>query len=213
MSGLQEIKKKYNKTLISDGEKVLTYGAMTSEKIKEQNNYINGLINRFENDFNNLNLSELEELRLHYGIKTDKVNLIYQEGFVMFSNDVKRILDSMPLMVQGAISMMGRTINKDGCMKYNNDKPIQNIKGLMEYLKISKTSWNTISEYNEKYSIIKKVKMNGIWYMVLNPLFCSVGYEITSLKLYMFGKYLKDNNYITKLDYAYLCKKHGIIPE
>lgn len=215
MSTLAEIRRKHNSKKLITSEGVKTYGQLTSEKMKEETLYLNSLEERFEENPMSLTMEELINLKKRIGENPDKINLNYKNGFVMLSKDSfsKKALDEMPYDVQGIVQKLGRSINKNGCIIYDNNRPVQNISDLLGFLKITRKIWNKFSEYNDKFLIIKKEKIDNVWYLVMNPMFYSGNYEITYFRFLVFGRFLKENNYINELDYAILCKKHEIVPE
>lgn len=211
---INEIRKKYNSKKIVTDEGVTTYGKLTSEKINKEKTLYSKLESKFNKDPMSLSLDEIQVLR-NKSFNENKVNLKYKDGFIMLNAEgyMRELKRTIPYDVRGMIEELGSSINKNGCITYLNKKPIQNVSGIMEHLGISRKIWSKFNKYNQEYDILRKEKIDGVWYILLNPLFYSSSYEITYFKFLSFGKLLKENGYISELDYVLLCKKHEIIPE
>jgi hypothetical protein len=190
-----------------------TYGKLTSEKITEEKQYIIGLEEKLKEDPTSLTLEEIIFLKKQRGENTDKVNLIYKQGFVMVPKDdiTKAILNQLPFDIRGMVDKIRENSNLNSCIHYDDKTPISNLSGLKDFLGVSKRAWDKFSLYNKNFEIVKKAKLDGRWYLYLNPLIGNSKYEIDYFKFMTFGRLLKENGYLSELDYALLCKKHDTV--
>ena len=218
---IDEIRKRHNeKEYYSIEGNVKTLKELTNEKFRDEKSYIKNLEIAFRDNPMDLTFEEIQFLRQinnknKKGFNENKVNLVYKNGYVMLSRDTvaSEILNKMPYDIRGMVDKLGRSINKQGCILYDDNRPIQTISDIMDFLDISRKIWNKFKIYNDEYCIIKKEKIDGINYMVMNPLLFSSAYELSYFKFIVFGKTLRDGGYLDEYDYAFLCKIHQIVPE
>lgn len=170
------------------------------------------LLWKYENKPDELDIDEINILRKSiFKRKKDYVNLKYEKGFYMTSHDVREYLKKLSWTTRGVLNEIGFMVNSEGTLKYKNNRPIRSFSDLQEELQISNSVWNNVKKEIDEFEIIKKEKVDGNWYLALNPIYQSNSYEITYFKFLCFGKLLKDK-YLDKIDYLYLCKLFDITP-
>lgn len=200
-----------NVTYVIDGE------IITSEEYDEISKFISEenfkkLMWKYENKPDELDLEEIKLLRKSiFKRKKDFVNLKYEKGFYMVSHDVREYLGELSWDTRGILQEVGFMVNSEGTLKYKNNRPVRTFTDLQQELNISDGVWRKVKIEIDKFEIIKREKIDGEWYLALNPMYQSNSYEITYFKFLCFGKLLKDK-YLDKIDYLYLCKLFDITP-
>lgn len=220
---IKEIRKFHDdKTYFDENGNKSTYKELTINKFKDEKMTVQILENIFDDNYMNLTLEQIESLRNEShkmnkikGHDNNKVNLIYKEGFLMLSKckEIKKIRRDMPYDIRGILEEISLSANKNGIVINDGNYPIGSVTDLCKYLEINDRVWSKFKKYNDKYKILKKEKIDGIWYIVLNPIFSSSQYELDFYRFVTFGNTLFESGFIDKYDYAYLCKKFEIIPK
>jgi len=169
------------------------------------------LFSRLKNNPLELTIDELEIIRKLQGIKQPhKVNLKYAKGFYMVSQNEEIIYKNFNELTVYLLHMCGYRMNKDGLLKYKNGRAIKSFRELRDFYNLSPYKWRMIQRDNNKYNLIKEQPHDNETYLVVNPLYTSSQYEITMYKFMAFHKELKE--YLSAIEYLYLCKKFDIIP-
>jgi len=94
-------------------------------------------------------------------------------------------------------------------LMYQNNKPIESFEKLREELNITISTWkkNVMPEIN-KFNIVKKEKINGANYLVLNPLYSVKSRGINEYVFKCFHSELME--YIHPMQYILLSKVYSV---
>ena len=209
---IKEIRKFHDdKTYIDENGNKVTLKELTTNKFRDEKMTIQILKKVFDENYTNLTFEQIELLRDEHhkknktkGYDKNKVNIFYEDGFAMIpkGKEIQDIKRSMPYDIRGILDELSMSTNKNGIIVNDGNYAIRTISELCEYLKISRKIWNNFKQYNEKYNILKKEKINNKWYLVLSPIFSSTQYELDFYRFMTFGDILFDNGYIDEYDFA-----------
>ena len=192
-----------------DTGEIISEEVYKSIKSEERRNHYIALNDKYLNDPLSMSFEEIESLRKIRN-KKKKIMLEYKDGFYMVGKDNREVYKNLHIETVGAIHLCGMLVNKEGCLKYRNGKPITNLEKLREELGLTDYKWRIVKKDLVKYNIISKVTIKTNNFLVLNPIYSSNSKEITYLKFLAFSEYLL--NYLDNIDYLYLCKLHDILP-
>lgn len=171
----------------------------------------------YENNPSAMTQDEIEFLCLKVYKRSERVNLNFKkhkkhennnEGFCTIKID-KNMVKELNFMTRGLLYSITPLLSESNKITYGNGIPINSISKLCKEIGMSYDMYKRkVKKDIDKHCIIKRNKIGGKNYLVLNPLFVTRYLNITEDLFLTFHKELKQH--LHPIDYFMLCGRWGI---
>lgn len=140
-----------------------------------------------------------------------KIDLTRKKLKYFVMSDNFNISKKLTINTKSLLWEISQLITHDNTIVTQQGKPISDFRELSEYLEVSYNLFlRKVSPDLKKFNIIKKEKIRGKFYLVLNPLFSMKNRNISEYMFKCFYSELKE--LLHPLEYLYLVKLHGLDP-
>jgi len=117
-------------------------------------------------------MNKLDNIGFFNKESANEIKLNFEEdGYFTCRRDLNFVME-LHDYTKAFLYSVSHMITHDGRLKYDNNRIIPSLHKLKDFLKISNEKWNKyIKPDVERCSILKKEKVNNVWYLFLNPIY------------------------------------------